>query len=254
MEKVQSLVKDYLDEFVYNPVKGLIENDIYTQLNFPIILVLLKITSEEIIRTGISYDKYILNSLPEEKRILYQETLEEYIKTGNKESEVAEIFKEINSKNYLIFYIVREFNWALISVMSSSYISANIIMRSVFEFMINISTSNNEGVSARIDSISFLNLYEKKKLKKYWRKLNAWSHPYGHWEKNFCPIYISHKPLYHKTHCEQSIEYLIVLIDFLITIGLEKYEIKKSIFKDEFIYNPQIFKLEFLEKRLDRKK
>lgn len=252
MKKVQALIKKYLDKYVYNPVQDLVENDIYTHLNFPTILVLLERTSEEIIKNGISYDKSILKELSDEKRMHYIETLEKYIKSGRYNSEVEKLFKDIDSKNYLIFYIVREFNWALISAMSSAYISANIIMRSVFEFMINISTVSNEGVSARIDSITFLTQDEKEKLKKNWRKLNSWSHPYGHWEKNFCPVYISHKPLFHKTHCEESIEYLIVLIDFLITIAIEKFEIDKSIYKDEFIYNPQIFELEFLENRLKK--
>jgi hypothetical protein len=250
--KAKSLVKKYLDDYVNSPALDLMENDIITHLSFPNILVLLKVTKEQIIHNGISFDKEKFNDLTEIEQTKVKKVLEDYISTGNETEEVKDLFKNIYSKKYLIFYVIREMNWALISIMSASYISANILMRSILELLVKYSTTNRGGLKTQIDSIGYLEDTEKKTLKNLWEDLNSWAHPFEHWEKSICPVYMSHKPLFHKTLCEQSLDYLYTLTDFLIIIGLGKYNINISIYKDEFIYNPQIKRLDFLDNKINK--
>ncbi len=250
MDKLKSIVKKYIDDYVNNPIHDLIDIDIITHLNFPTIIILIKTTTDEILKDGLAFDKNLIQNLNDKEKELYRSVLEEYIKTGKENTDIIKIFKNHNSKKHLTFYAIRELNWALISIMSASYISANILMRSILELLINISTSNRESVGTRINNINFLNEDEKRKVKKYWKILNSWTHPYDHWINSFCPIYISHNPEYNKKYCEQSLDYLIFLTDFFITIGIEKFKISKSIYNDKFIYDKNIFKLELLENRL----
>lgn len=100
-------------------------------------------------------------------------------------------------------------------------------MRAVFILLICIATKHPEGngMGNRIDKIEFLVDEEKKSLKKLWRRLNGWSHPYGKWAKEICPIFVAHKPLYHSKIFDTCLRELTELVDFFLTITTSKYEV-----------------------------
>ena len=87
-------------------------------------------------------------------------------------------------------------------------------------------------MSERIESINYLSEDEHKLIKKAWNKLNAWAHPYGKWEKNVCPVFYSHEPMYHPTHYKECISSLTTLTDLFLTIATEKFKILPLEIKD----------------------
>ena len=97
-----------------------------------------------------------------------------------------------NVKEVALFlgYFGKVYKSSLFSLGATDYLSSIILMRSLFELLIGISTKVNGSMKERIDSIDFLKSDEKKNLKKFWDILCAWSHPYGKWWKEVCPNYM----------------------------------------------------------------
>ena len=235
-KELQNVIENHLDRYVKVPAFETIEKDFYAQDKIAGFLILLKVTTSCIIKYGLDFDKNQLQKLPQDEIEKHITVLEEYIQTGHLSQETEEILKSNNSNKHLIFYLNHGLNWIVISILSASYISANIIMRSIFELLVAIATNGIDGkisMGSRLDSISFLTLEERKKLRKLWGKLNSWVHPSGKWEKEVCPIFVSRNPMYHPELCGQSLDLFEKLIDFFIIIGIEKFEINRNDILDE---------------------
>lgn len=226
--KLRKVIEEYLDRNVKVPSFETIEKDFYAQDKLAGILVLLQATFNCIQKQGLDFDKDYLRQLPKpeiEKRI---DVLKKFVYTGHLSQEATEILKSDSSRKYLFVYLDKELCWVAVSILSASYISAHIIMRSVFELLIGIATRKTGSMSERINGIPFLSPEERKEIYKLWGDLCAWSHPYGKWIIEVCPIFISYKPMYHSKLCKLSLEKLEKLVDLLLVIALEKFEINKK--------------------------
>jgi len=84
-------------------------------------------------------------------------------------------------------YFGKIYQSSLFSLGSTDYLSAIILMRTLFELLVGISTNIKGSMKDRIKSIDFFDEQEKKDLAKTWDLLCAWAHPYGKWEKYVCP-------------------------------------------------------------------
>jgi hypothetical protein len=101
-------------------------------------------------------------------------------------------------------------------------------MRSILELLIGIATRETGSMSKRIGSIPFIDPEEKKKVDELWGEFCAWSHPYRKWEEEVCPIFALQKPIYYQRLCKMSLDKLERIIDLLLVIALEKFEIDKQ--------------------------
>jgi hypothetical protein len=151
--------------------------------------------------------------------------------------EALKYMQSDNSRQYLFSYLSSLGRSIIVTIYSTSYISSLILMRSFFELLIGITTIKTGSFKDTIESISFLTEDEKNQLKLLWKNLCSWSHPYGKWIKEICPLYELNTPKFNEKLFKICFENLMSLLDFLIVIVIEKYEINPKVFV-EHIYNP----------------
>lgn len=192
ISQLKEVIAKYLDENVKIPAFETIEKDFDVQDKLATFLIISQVTIDSIEKEGIIYDNDYLIQIPKQEIDKKIEILNTYIQTGNLTKEVTEIMNDLSSKKYLLYYFLKEIRWIIVSILCASYISAHIVIRSIFELLIGIATKKTGSMSERISSIIFLSLDEKKEIKKFWRGLCGWSHPYGKWVKEVCPVFISH--------------------------------------------------------------
>ena len=226
--KLKKGIVNYLDVRVKKPALQTVDKEFSVQQDIATILLFFKDTEKLILDHGEDlYLENLTNSSKEELENIIT-TLTPFInnpgeKTYSKRVDTI-ISNQINKK-HLLSYLIREINWIAVSILSASYISALILIRSIFELLVGIATNKPGSMSERIESINYLSEDEHKLIKKSWNKLNAWAHPYGKWEKNVCPIFYSYEPIYHPTHYKECISSLTTLTDFFLIIATEKFKI-----------------------------
>jgi len=236
LKALRKAVSQFLNENVTRPSLETAGKDIIGQAHLVAILLFVKDSIHLTHKEGLTFDKELLMALPVEKVEKRINTLQRFLAT-NGDAEATDNFDEKDalaylfadsSKKYLLAYLTREINWIAVSVLSASYVSSLILMRSFFELLMGLGTNKMGSMNDRIDQITFLDDIEKKHLKTQWRGLCAWGHPYGKWLKEVCPVYASHRPLYHPKLFELCLEELTKLVDFFLVIVISKYEIKAS--------------------------
>ncbi len=229
-DKLASMIKGYLDNRVTTPAIETINKDVNSILKLGSLIVSLEISADLVKNTGLTYDESYIKSLPKtelEKRVKIYENLAEMKdkKPSSLDKETRQILSDDSSKKYLLTYLIRELHWVTISILSASYISAHVLLRSTFELLIGISTKETGSMSNKVESIKFLSSDEKKLINKLWRSLCGWSHPYQKWEKEVCPIFISHLPSFHPKLCKESLDKLEIILGLFLTVSIEKYKI-----------------------------
>ena len=137
------------------------------------------------------------------------------------------------SKKCLLPYIDRQMNWIVVSILCASYLSSIVLMRSIFELLINVSTTQNGSMGTRIKGISFLDNDEKRAIKRTWDELCSWNHPYKKWLENMCPIYISNKPMYHPKYFEDCVNLLEKIQDLYLVISKEHFKMDIGVFHQQ---------------------
>jgi len=233
MKKLKKLISDYLKEYTLNPAMKSIEENIFVAYKLGNILTILRASEQSIGSIGFEI-KPLQKSDINKKEV---EKLEDIVER-NEYSKcdidfLMHMTSKMCSKRCLLPYLDRQVNWIVISIISCSYLSSIIEMRSIFELLINISsTKSNGSMSEKIDAISFFSLSDKKKIKKIWKDLCSWSHPYGKWLKKMCPIYVSHKPIYHPKHFEDCINLLEKIFDVYLVICKEHFKMDVSVFRN----------------------
>jgi hypothetical protein len=237
LQRLKTVVADYLETTVISPAMVTIEKDTDAQLCLVDLLLLVHLLEPIIADEGISYDKDHLESLPIheiETRIeilgRFLESQESDVVLDDDEREQAlRYLQEDSSRIHLLPYLRREVNWILVSILSASYISSLVLTRSLFELVIGIATKHIGLMKDRIDSISFLSSEEKRTVLKLWYRLCAWAHPYGKWIKEMCPVFSSMKPLYHPRLFQLVFIELMRVLDLYSVVAISKYEIGNSI-------------------------
>jgi hypothetical protein len=230
---LEKTVGEFIDMMTKRPTVETVRKDFHSQAKLAMLLNLLDNTIVLVYKEGIDIDKHFMSRLAKSEWQKQIDILVKAVYTGQFDKEALEILDLDSSRKYLFAYAKRELDWVAVSILSASYVSANILMRSVFELLIGIATRKTGYMSKRIHAIPFLSVKQKKKMKKLWNELNAWAHPYGRWVKECCPIFISYKPMYHSKLCKQSVEKFEKIVDVLIVIALNKFEISKNKFQDK---------------------
>ena len=236
-QQLKDKIKNFLDSYVTKPAMQTVEKEIEVQQDVVVIFMLHKITESFILDHGEDYYPGYLDSCGKEQFVEMKQNLKDFI-NGDADDVVAkkasEIMQKFINKKHLMAYLEREIKWIGISILSASYISSFILIRSVFELLVGISTDKTGSMSERIESIKFFKADEKKNVKKLWNKLNAWAHPYGKWEKEICPIYYSAEPLYHPKIYKECHEYYLALTDIFLVIAVERFKITAFEIKESF--------------------
>jgi len=241
MNKLKTVVSSYLNDKVTIPSLETVEKDFDTQDKLASLLLIVQKTTRLVQEKGIDIDKEFLTSLPLDKIEKRIEVLGRFLEDDENHSNSQEgIHKDAhnylrsdNSQKYLLAYFEREINWIIISILSASYISALVLMRTAFELLVGVATRNTGKMKERLYSIKFLTKEEADILLRLWYYLCGWSHPYARWVKEVCPGYVAHKPLYHPELCTICFEKLQKIVDLFVIIALEKYEIPVKEFMSE---------------------
>lgn len=234
MDELKKGIGAFLDSRVKKPALDTVDKEFSVQQNIVSILVICRNVEMLILNHGKEF--YLSDSEKTEDSLKDMiNILKQFIENpdGRNSKKADKITKNIINKKKLLAYLVREINWISVSILSASYISANILSRSIFELLIGISTGMTGGMSDRICSISYLSEEEQQSLKKSWKKLNAWAHPYGKWEKTICPVYYSQTPSYHPTIYKYCFENLALLTDLFLLIAVERFGIQPKEIVDD---------------------
>lgn len=235
MEQLQKVVSTFIHKQVTKPSLETIEKDFNVQDGLASLLLSVQIVTQLILEKGTDIDKPYLSSLPLEEIKKRIEVLGKYIEDNDPitpNSDTGKVVQEYlvtgSSQKHLLAYFEREMKWIVISILSASYVSSLVLMRSLFELLIGIGSKATGKMKDRLSSISFLADDENKYLLKLWYYLCGWGHPYGRWVKEVCPGYVSHEPIYHPDLCSTCFETLKKIIDLFIVVSIEKYEIPRE--------------------------
>jgi len=241
-EDLCSVVSSYLDLYVSAPALETVQKNIKGQAQIASLGAMLSIVADHIYAHGIDYNKQYLADLPKEEIEARIKSFGQFIelqennteKTADITRSTMDYINNDSSRKYLLNYLMREINWITISLLSGSYISALILMRSTFELTVGIATRETGGMTDRIYSIPYLKDNEKKIIKDHWFRLCAWGHPFGKWQKEVCPIFVSHKPSYHPILFSLCLDEFVQLLDFFLVVAVVKYELGIADLKREF--------------------
>ncbi len=237
VKKLKDVVRQYLETAVVLPSLEAVEKNIIGQAHLASLNNCIQNLPKIVSEYGIGFDKEHLASLPKEEIEKRIASLEEEIDSGIMMHE-SMIFRYKNSSRLMLFgYLCLLSRSTVVSILSSSYICADILLRSMFELCVGMATLEKGGMAGRIDSISFLTGKQRTYLKKLWRELNGWAHPYDKWLKNICPIYQSFSPLYHERLFNDCVKRYTNVIDFFIVTILEKHEVPYKVFTEK-CHNP----------------
>ncbi|RLC74137.1 MAG: hypothetical protein DRI61_17160 [Chloroflexi bacterium] len=114
----------------------------------------------------------------------------------------------------------KEIMWAAVSILSGAYTSALMTIRSIFEMLVK-GTAPEGKTGERMEKLEFLNEDEKREIKKLWRELSAWAHPYERWLNRVDPGTLS-SFCYDREMCQTCMEYFLKVCDFMMVIALER--------------------------------
>ncbi len=161
-------------------------------------------------------------------------------------------------KTLFLGYLGKVYQSALLLIGATDYLGAMILLRSAFELLIGVATTEHGSMRARIFSISSLDSYEKDNLQKLWNELSAWAHPYGKWVKNICPKFYGTGRHHHPVTFSQCLDYSDQILDLMLTITLDHFNLSPGNYTDKYREITEtgkileISKLEMFERRLTR--
>ncbi len=222
----------WLDSYVTRPFFETIEEGLVEQTRVSNVLACCKVFERLVREEGSDIDLEYLKSLPETELRRRLQLLHEYVeREGECEDElsmdVSKALKDGSTRKYLLLYFRSQTHWIAASIMATAYISSLILTRSLFELVIGIATRKTGTMGAKLDAIGFLDLEEKKAVKRTYGELCSWSHPYGKWLKEVCPIFAS-RPGYHAELFRSCIEKLEAVTDLMLLVAIEKFAVDKA--------------------------
>lgn len=151
-----------------------------------------------------------------------------------KQVEAGENVEAVREKTIFLGYLGKVYQSALLLIGATDYLGAMILLRSIFELLIGIATTENGSMRDRISSISFLDNDEKDDLQKLWNELSAWAHPYGKWVKNICPIFYGTGRNHHRVTFSQCLGYSDKILDFMLTITIDHFKLSPENYIDKY--------------------
>ena len=259
ISELRGFVTSYLDEQVTTPSMETIEKGLYEQDQLVSLLLLSRVATGIIRKKGLDFNKHYLASLPPEEIEKRIEVLGRFLETGescpladgSSYKDAHDYMASDSSHKQLLAYLGREIDWVVVSVLSASYVSALVLMRSVLELLVGIATRATGSMKERLEEIPFLEATEIKSLLNLWYRLCGWGHPYGRWVKEVCPFYVSHGPMYNPMLCATCLKELQAIVDFFVVIAFEKYEVPVGKFLSEIRdYNISLSGFELISSRI----
>lgn len=256
-KELRSVVEKWLDIYVKKPAFETIDSAILEQAKIASLLVCANIFGTLIIQKGAVIDFDYLKSLKKEeleKRviILSKYVAESETSVDNVKKDAEKLIADGINFKYLLLYLEREITWIAASILVASYISSLILIRSLFELVIGIATRKTGGMKDKLAAINFLSQEEKKTMKDTYDELCAWSHPYGKWIKETCPIFVS-KARFHPALLNLCIRKLELIIDFMLVVATEKYHLTpKTILKEFTKHKIDISDFKLFLRRVER--
>jgi hypothetical protein len=180
------------------------------------------------------------------------------IEFDKKQVEAGENVEAVRGKMIFLGYLGKIYQSALLLIGATDYLGAMILLRSVFELLVGIATTENGSMRDRISSISFLDSDEKDNLQKLWNELSAWAHPYGKWVKNICPKFYGTGRNHHPVTFGQCLGYSDQILDLAIAITLDHFKLSVENYTDRYREISEtgkmleISKLDMFKRRLTR--
>jgi len=258
MKDIKRRSKDLLSAFLVantQPARKLIdENDVITE-KLAGIIVTLEMSQDLLGNIGYRPDCSQISNITREDMSKINDLIDIISKEGICTDDDSTFIKRIKSttcsKICLLRYMYREFFWIVTSITCASYISSFILLRSIIELLINITTKQDGGIYKKINAIPFFDPQEKKDIKKTWDLLCSWNHPYNKWVKNVCSKYVSHYPiLFHPKIAEDCVSLAYRVLDIYLVVAKEYFKMDTSVFcKNEGPIRISDFPL--FKKRLD---
>lgn len=170
ISELKQVFERWLDIRVKNPAFETIEKGVLEQAKIANSLALFNCLVELINTMVSNIDEEHLKSLGNKEQTRRIHLLQKYIDSQDIDhpieqlpfiEDVSFIIKDGSFAIHLWSYVDRELHWIVLSIMSTSYISSMIQMRSLFELLIGIATKKTGNMENRIKSITFVP--EKKK-------------------------------------------------------------------------------------------
>jgi hypothetical protein len=230
IEKLKDVVRLYLNATVLSPSLETVQKNILGQAQLVSLDNCIQSFPKIIMENGCDIDKEHLSSLPIEeikKRLI---AFNKVIESNEFNEEAIAYLAKDRSRLMLFGYVCLLSRWTVVTILSASYLCANIMLRSMFELCVGLATIKTGGMGDRIDAISFFDISQKAYLKNIWKELNGWAHPYGKWLKTICPTYQSLGSLYHEKLFNDCVERYVKVIDMLIVTFLVQHEISYDLF------------------------
>jgi len=172
--------------------------------------------------------------------------------------EAGKNVEDVREKTLFLGYLGKVYQSALLLIGATDYLGAMILLRSVFELLIGVATTEHGSMRTRIFSISYLNSYEKDNMQKLWNELSAWAHPYGKWVKNICPKLYGTGRHHHPVMFSRCLGYSDQILDLMLTITLDHFNLSPENYTDKYREITEtgkileISRLEMFERRLTR--
>jgi hypothetical protein len=151
-----------------------------------------------------------------------------------KQHEVGETIEAVREKTLFLGYLGKLYKSALLLIGATDYLGGIILLRSIFELLIRIATTENSSMRAKISSINYLESDEKDNLQTLWNELSAWAHPHGKWTKNICPILYGCGQNYHQETFRQCLSYSDQVLDLLLVITIDHFKLNPENYIDKY--------------------
>lgn len=151
-----------------------------------------------------------------------------------KRGDAGETIEAVREKTLFFGYLGKVYKSALLLIGVTDYLGGIILLRSVFELLIGIATTENSSMRAKISSINYLESNEKDNLQTLWNELSAWAHPYGKWTKNICPILYGCGQNYHQETFIRCLSYSDQVLDLLLVITIDHFKLSPKNYIDKY--------------------
>ena len=107
-----------------------------------------------------------------------------------KQHEAGETVEAVREKTLFLGYLGKLYKSALLLIGATDYLGGIILLRSIFELLIRIATTENSNMRAKISSINYLEINEKDNLQTLWNELSTWAHPHGSGPRTYVLLYM----------------------------------------------------------------
>lgn len=216
-QQLATTVREHIELQVTNPAVSLIDTDFLAQDDLASLLIMNKAIRDLIKQDGLGkLDEFLANAVEGQEFNSLADLYNSW-KNEKNDNHRLNIFRTI-----YISYVNQLVNSIAIEILSTSYLSANILTRALLEVLVNlVAKSNKKTMREKIESINFLQADEKETLLEVWKDLCGWVHSHSDWLQQLCPVLVERHGLHHPKFVRESIVYLAICMDFALVISID---------------------------------